>query len=360
MRAGLLPSLTALGAVASALPATDGASGKNNSNTAASTDVTIEFPQLYPESADFHKANGKTYMSILYNAAVAVYDAAQNRVVDTIKFDRTDVVEFHASGVEVDQKTNQLSVTINSGIAFDTAGANVTGDNFLYKVDLSGDKPKTLWNANLTAVTNGAYGGCQDMVHDTCGNTFVVCTYPGAIIKVNADGSKAIPWYLSNYTRPGTSPILPGLTGIVASGDLLIANDAQAKQLVSFNKRDSLGKRVVIPVTGLTGESGDDGVYLPEKYAGKVLLTQLSTEGTNVFVSKDGWKSAEFVKKIPSKYTPQNVGGFAVATVQVQDKIYGVIEYFLDDKNGGIAGNRTKFELEDLTTQIDEAVEGKI
>ncbi|KAK8912473.1 Core trichothecene cluster (CTC) protein 14 [Metarhizium anisopliae] len=357
MRAGLVPSLTALGAVASALPATDGANG---ANAAASGDVILNAPQLYPESADFNKKNGLTYFSKLYNAAVAVIDVSKNSVVDTITFDRTDVAEFHASGVEIDQKTNQLSVTINAGIAFDTAGANVSGDNFLYKVDLSGDKPKELWHANLTAVTNGAYSGCQDMVHDGCGNTFVVCTYPGAIIKVNADGSKAIPWYLSNYTLPGTSPILPGLTGIVASGDLLIANDAQAKQLVSFNKRDSLGKRVVIPVTGLTGESGDDGVYLPEKYGGKVLLTQLSTEGTNVFVSKDGWKSAEFVTKIDSAYTPQDKKGFAVATVQIQDKIYGVIEYFLDDKNGGLAGNRTKFELEDLTTKIDQAVQGKI
>ncbi|EFY85520.1 hypothetical protein J3459_015748 [Metarhizium acridum] len=357
MRAGLLPSLTALGAVANALPATDCA---NNANTAANGDVIIDSFQLYPESADFNKANGKTYMSVLYNASVAVYNADQNRIEDIITFDRTLQPEFHASGVEVDPKQNQLSVAINAGIAFDTQGENVTGDNFLYKVALSG-KPETLWKINLNDVTKGAYSGCQDMAHDNCGNTFVVCTYPGAIVKVNSNGQEAKLWYQSNYTRPGEKPIKAGLTGIVASGDLFIVNDAQANKLVSFKKRDGEGKRVEIPVSGLTGETGDDGVYLPEKYGGKVLLTQLSGKGTNVFVSKDGWKSAEFVKLIPSKYISKQ--GFAVATVQIKERIYGVIEYFMDAANkvpGTVAGNRTQFELEDLTTQIDELVKGKI
>ncbi|KAG8412652.1 hypothetical protein J3459_015866 [Metarhizium acridum] len=277
-------------------------------------DVIIDSFQLYPESADFKQGNGK--------------NLHENRIEDIITFDRTLQPEFHASGVEVDPKQNQLSVAINAGIAFDTQGENVTGDNFLYKVALSG-KPETLWKINLNDVTREPTRVARIWPHDNCGNTFVVCTYPGAIVKVNSNGQEAKLWYQSNYNQ--------------ACGDLFIVNDAQANKLVSFKKRDGEGKRVEIPVSGLTGETGDDGVYLPEKYGGKVLLTQLSGKGTNVkYISKQG---------------------FAVATVQIKERIYGVIEYFMDAANkvpGTVAGNRTQFELEDLTTQIDELVKGKI
>lgn len=101
-----------------------------------------------------HKSN-----SVLYNASVAVCDPNSDTFERSIDFPplTLDPV-YHASGIEVDIVTRKLSVLVNSGIAFDSEGANVTGDNFLFKVDLASPGREVLWCANLTAATEGEVG----------------------------------------------------------------------------------------------------------------------------------------------------------------------------------------------------------
>lgn len=322
----------------------------------------------------FQRANGAplipktvtlTLPSVLYNASVAVYNPSSNTFEKGINFPPLTMDPiFHASGIDVDHTAKRLSVIVEAGVAFDTEGANVTGDNFLYKVDLNDAKREVLWRANLTAVTDGAYGGCQDAAHDGLGNTFVVCTYPSAVIKVNADGSAAVPWYLSNYKTPGASVTQAGLSGIVSTGDLLLAADARDKNLVRFDISAEKGKPVVIPVTGMNLSTWNslDGVFMPPKYGGKVLLISSNTQGTNVLVSRDGWQSAQQIGFV-AKPTDQDT--FAVATLQIRDRIYGINEYFLDAANkpkvdGTNAGPRKQFPLQNLTKKIDELVKNVI
>lgn len=269
---------------------------------------------------------------------------------------------FHASGIDVDAAAGQLSVMVNAGVAFDTDGANVTGDNFLYKLNLRGDSPHSvLWRANLTAATDGAVGGCQDAAVDSSGNTFVACSYPGAILRVTSDGGSVKPWFLSNYTAPGAAKIEAGISGVQAlDDDVLLAADSQSRKLVRFDMNAAAGVPVEVPIVegydnGTTWE-GLDGIYMPERWGGRVLLVSSNTQGTNVLVSDDEWATARqvgFVAK-PSDEA------FSVATMQMGERVYSVNEFFGDAAQpkvpGTVAGSRSEFPLQDITEAVDAMV----
>lgn len=207
----------------------------------------------------------------------------------------------------------------------------------------------------MTALTNGVYGGYQDIEHDSCGNSFVVGTWPSSIIKVSADGTAATTWYLN----PDTDHTKQGFTGLVTKGDSLLVSDETGGRLLRFDMREEKGQPTVIPV----GRNGSipigqslDGLYMPEKYEGKVILASTSEAGTIVLRSKDGsWDSAERLGVVPNPFAQQ--GGFTTASVQMGDRIYSTIEFFGDAANkvpGTNAGNRTEFPLHDITAAVDK------
>ncbi|KID93250.1 TRI14-like protein, partial [Metarhizium majus ARSEF 297] len=359
----LLPSLAALGAGAFAWPSPNAHGG----------DVTIKSFQLYPENADYYHALKRVYISVLYNSSVAVWDPAKNVIEDIIEFPPyTMHKDYHASGIEVDEKRGLLSAIINPGAAFDTQGADISGDSFLYKIDMKTKKIK--WESNVSTPTQGRYGGCQEAIHDSLGNTFVLCTYPGAIIKVSADG-KATSWYESNYMEDGAKVSRPGLTGGVSKDDFLLAVDDETHKLVRFDMRDEEGHPVVVPI-GKTNENvglGLDGAYLPPKYDGRVLLVTSESKEINVIVSNDNWQTAEKVGVIQNTYfaNPENNRGFSVSTVQIgvghDAPIYSINEYFLDAQDaskptvpGTLAKDRSEFPLQDITDEVEGYVCDKL
>ncbi|KAF5122536.1 hypothetical protein E5D57_013019 [Metarhizium anisopliae] len=102
-----------------------------------------------------------------------------------------------------------------------------------------------------------------------------------------------------------------------------------------------------------------EAITLPKKYEGKVLLVASNSKGVYVLRSKDGsWDSAENLGEIPNKYGKS--GGVVVTTVQVEDRLYAVLEYFDDIKNPvpeTVAGNRTEFPLQDITSAVEELLQ---
>ncbi|KAK9443348.1 TRI14-like protein [Metarhizium brunneum] len=351
----LLPSLAVLGAGAFAWPTTGG-------------DVTIKSFQLYPENADYYAKLDRVYISVLYNSSVAVWDPTNNVIESIIEFPETNKTEYHASGIEVEAKTGLLSAIINPGAAFDTSGVDISGDSFLYKIDMK--TKKWLWRKNVSKPTEGRYGGCQEAIHDRHHNTFVLCTYPGAIIKVSADGKTATSWYESNYMKPGETPQRPGLTGGVSKDDFLLAVDDESHKLLRFDMREEKGNPVVVKIgndedVGL----GLDGAYLPPKYDGQVLLVTSESKEINVIISNDNWKTAEKAGVIKNTYfdNPENNRGFSVSTVQIGEgndaPIYSINEYFLDAQDaskptvpGTLAKDRSEFPLQDITKAVDDIV----
>ncbi|KAI8172549.1 Core trichothecene cluster (CTC) protein 14 [Colletotrichum sp. SAR 10_65] len=285
----------------------------------------------------------------LFNASVAVYDPYKDSVVDILTFDGiTHNPNLHIGGVQVDQRTKLVSVVVDAAAAFNTAGQDISGDNFIIKYDPA--KKQVLWNKNITAVTQGQYGGFQDIEHDSRGNTYVVGSFPGTIMKVDPQGFAVDPWFLPqqiNHTKMGFS-------GLAATGDILLANNNEDRQIYRFNMKDDKGKPELVPRTPEVSLDSTDAIYLPPRYDGKVLLIAENLKGITVLRSKDGsWKSAEHLGTVPNNSTASQ-GGIVTAPVQIGDNLFMVEEFFADPPvSGSIAGNRTSFPLVDITSDVE-------
>ncbi|KAK1997243.1 hypothetical protein LX36DRAFT_711783 [Colletotrichum falcatum] len=311
---------------------------------------TISAFQLYPENADYDTKRCVAYLSVLYNATVAVWDPSANAVVETIavpglSFDPL----LHASGVRRDPR-DRLSIIVDAGTAFDTAGQNIAGDNFLVKYDLG--SRQELWRRNLSAVTDGVYGGFQDTAHAADGTTFALGTFPSSIIRVSADGEDAAAWYL----RTPPDHTARGFSGLVTSPDSesLLVVDSTDGQLYRFDISAAQGTPVRVPLSGaaLIG-TALDGVSLPSRYNGTVILASDNAAGTVVLCSQDGtWDEAEVLGTVPG--LPSAEGAFSVTTVEIGGSVYAVSEWFTDPVvPGTLAGNRTEWPLVDITANID-------
>ncbi|EFQ27717.1 hypothetical protein CGRA01v4_02877 [Colletotrichum graminicola] len=315
-----------------------------------SGDKTISAFQLYPENADYDTKRCVAYLSVLYNATVAVWDPSANSIVDTISLSGLSFNPLlHASGVRRDP-LDRLSIIVDAGSAFDTSGQNIAGDNFLVKYDLS--SRQELWRRNLTAVTGGVYGGFQDTAHAADGTTFALGTYPSSIIRVSADGGDAAAWYL----RTPPDHTVHGFSGLVTSPDgrSLLVVDSSDGQMYRFNLSAAEGTPVRVPLSGaaLIG-TALDGVSIPSRYNGTVILVSDDAAGTVVLRSRDAsWDEAEVLGTVPGPLTAE--GAASVTTVQIGGSVYAVSEWFTDAiVPGTLAGNRTEWPLVDITAKVD-------
>ncbi|KID93212.1 TRI14-like protein, partial [Metarhizium majus ARSEF 297] len=347
-RVALLPLLASLGTIAAAGP------------VAADVDVIVNAFQLYPENADYDYNRKLLYFGALYNSSVATYSPSKHTIEKITEFPPlTNNSFYHASGVKVDPFTDRLSVIINPGAAWTNGGADISGDTWLIKVDLK--TGHELWRSNLTTALDGKYGGYQDVAHDPAGNSYVIGTFPGSIVKVDPSGKTITPWFVSQET----DTTVTGFTGIVYLDKKLLTTYGRNGQLQRFNSCDGEGKPTTIPVRTIETPPTDavleniEAITLPKKYNGKVLLVASNTKGVYVLRSKDGkWDSAEILGEIPNKYSES--GGVVVTTVQVDDRLYAVLEYFGDVANPvpeTVAGNRTEFPLQDIPSDVDKLLQ---
>ncbi|KAF4912059.1 Core trichothecene cluster (CTC) protein 14 [Colletotrichum fructicola] len=338
-----------------ALPAVQPCPTKHQNTTCGSVsgNQTVNAFQLYPENADFDEKRCLAYFSVLYNASVATWNPYTSEIktieLPGFSFDS----ELHSSGVRVDP-LDRLSIIIDAGSAFDTAGQNITGDNILVKYDLT--EEKVLWQRNLTEVTGGVYGGFQDTAHGPDGTTYALGTFPSSIIRVSPDGSEATAWYL----KTPADHTIHGFSGLVAAPDgksILIA-DSSDGQLYRFNLDTASNAtapapaRVPLTLASTIG-SALDGASIPSRYKGTVILVSDNVDGTVVLHSADAkWDSAAVIGTVPNAYLAED--GSTTATVQIGGSVYSVTEWFGDDKVAGtLAGNRTEWPLVDITADID-------
>ena len=282
---------------------------------------------------------------------MAVLDPYANKIVDTITFPGiTHNPKQHVGGVAADPYTGLISVVTDAGAAFDTAGADVSGDNLLFKLD--GTTHRILWTANLTTTTGGKYGGFQDVEHDKRGNTYVVGSWPTSILRVDPNGA-ITPWYVS----AGTSTTVFGYGGLAAvyGTDILLANDNESGELYRLDMSEAKGKPVLVPRTGSTAKLGDsDAAYLPPRYNGTVLLLAGDLGGTIVLRSRDArWTTAEHLGVIPND-KPEAEGGFVPSNIEIAGTLYAVQEFFADANTTLPApGKRAQFPLVDITAEVE-------
>ncbi|KAH7370208.1 hypothetical protein BKA65DRAFT_387817 [Rhexocercosporidium sp. MPI-PUGE-AT-0058] len=313
-----------------------------------SGDILIKQYQLYPENLSYDDSSCKLLLGALFNSSVYIYDIT-TATAESVTFENITLNPLlHISGVRTNPVSDLLSVIIDAGAAFDTSGANIAGDNFMIQYDL--DTKTEVSRTNLTETTQGIYGGFQDLEFDSAGNIYVVGTYPSSILKVDPSGSNVEEWYLPepiNHT-------VKGLSGLAVVGNTLLANDNVSGNLLRFDLSASTGTATVVPHSpaGVISDQGD-GITLPAKYDGTVLLITQSTLGFAVLRSNDTWQTAEFLGVIP---VPASAGdGVVTASVQIGESIYANVEFFGDAAVAppNNAGNRTEFPLIDITASLD-------
>lgn len=257
-----------------------------------------------------------------------------------------------------------LTVLADAGAAFNTAGQDVSGANIILKYDL--DRREVLWQRNITElITQGAWGGFQDVEHDRDGNIYIVGTYPGTLLRVGGDGDGLKPWFLpaadelANTTNAGFG----GLVSIRGQ-DLLLTNNNADGQIYRFDgvSGSETGTPVLVPRTGPNGTQPSapigfsDAVLLPAKYNNTVLLVAEDAAGVWVIRSRDGkWESAETLGLV-SNSVPEAQGGQVPAAVQIgPDALFSLEEFFADPiVEGTNAGNRSAFPMVSITEQVDE------
>lgn len=239
----------------------------------------------------------------------------------------------------------------------------MSGTNLLLKWDPR--TQTTLWTVNLTATTHGTYGAFQDIETDKRGNTYVVGTFPGSILRVNANGTEVIPWYGPLQTANTTIPGLGGLVALGPEGDLLLANDAGNGSIYRLDTRDPLAPRTLtqVPIRPDVRYNDTDAIYAPPLYNGTVLLVSSHASGIQVLASRDGsWTAAEHLGTIPNPppgtpadVTNATIGSAVTAAVQIGPNAVYIIDDWLADPwvAGQVAGNRTLFPMPDITAQIN-------
>jgi hypothetical protein len=291
--------------------------------------------------------------SALFNASIVVYDPYEAETVEIVEFPRiTNDGILHASGITWDKRRGLLSIVINSATPFITGGQDVSGDNFLLKYSPSTDE--VLWKVNLTATSKGVYGGFQEVEHDTRGNTYVVGTYPSSILRVDKRGRRVAPWYLPETIVTTTQ----GYSGLAATGDVLLANDnngGNGTEIYRFDMRKDQGHPRLVPRTPNIFIPVTDGIYMPPKYRGTVLLVAINTQGVVVLRSRDGtWRTAEHLGLVPNNLTFAGAGAIVPDTVQVGERLF-MVELFFPGSivPGTNAGNRALFPMYDITAQVE-------
>jgi hypothetical protein len=288
---------------------------------------------------------------------VVQYDPYKNVVQDIFEFPGiTETGSEHVSGIHWNKYDGLLSIVVDAVPAFLTDGADVSGTYWLLKFDPV--EKQLLWQANLTELTQGKWGGFEGVTTDAEGNSYVVGTYPKSIVYVDKTGKTMLPFY-----PPQTAnTTVHGYTGIASTGDTILVVDNQGvpeessdgnAAIFRFDMRDPLPQPTPVPLTPSTPLGLSDAIYLPPKYGGTVLLVSLDLIGVTVLRSTDGWVTAEQLGTIESDFAIANAQDLP-ATFQIGQNLFMIGEYFPGTfVPGTTAGNRSDFPFFDITAQVE-------
>lgn len=298
----------------------------------------------------------------LFNASVAVYNPYTDTVVESITFPNLSGDPILHLGPALPDQSGGLTVLLDAAAAFNTNGKDISGPNIVLKYDLA--KKAVVWQRNLTEITQGQYGGYQDVEHDKNGNIYVIGSFPGTIMRVDQNGEGLSPWFLPPAAQLANSTV-SGFSGAasIRAEDVMIVNNNADGQIYRFDNVSSspTGRPVLIPRTAPNGSAAapmgfGDAILLPAKYRNTVLLVAGDAAGVTVVRSRDGkWRSAETLGTISNNASAAMGGQVPVAIEIGGDKLFAVEEYFTDAPlvAGTNAGNRSAFPLVDITAQVD-------
>ncbi|KAF2709492.1 hypothetical protein K504DRAFT_502218 [Pleomassaria siparia CBS 279.74] len=348
----LLISLT----IINAFPVTTQLASRASSCADVNGTFVINEQGLYPENANFDAASCQLYLSVVYNASVAVYDPYLGNMTVIEFANITRNPEFHIDGAVASPYTSTIFILANAAAAFTTQGQDVSGTNMLLQLDPV--SRNEISRVNLTETTQGAYGGFQDLEFDMRGNVYVLGTFPGSIVRVEPEANNGTGVNVVEWWKVDTPTTTNGMAGLATfrNSNVLLANDNAGttnSSLVKFDMTQAKGTPVPIPISNNRTIAGSDAMRLPVKYNGTVLLVAVDVAGIEVLRSKDGtWDNAEGLGLVSNNVSAA-MGGSVTNTVEIGNRILMVEEFFADGPNGG---NRTQFPFVDITDEVDRLV----
>ncbi|KAM7192567.1 hypothetical protein V8F20_008776 [Naviculisporaceae sp. PSN 640] len=329
-------------------------------------DFTIDYFQLYPENMDFDAHRCLLLIGAVFNATFPIYDPYTRTVQKIHEYPGVSYTEtYHIGGVAWDPYTNLYTILTDPAAPWvpDAFGVNVSGTHLLMKYNP--DTDQTLWTLNISETTQEKYGGFQDIETDSKGNTYVVGTFPGTILRADKHGRSIKPWYLPPPPFPPTTQ--KGFSGLahVKDSNILLSADGDG-QLYRFDTNLPIGIPIKVPITPQVLYNDLDAIYLPPKYDGSILLVSSWLSGTQVLRSKDKkWKKAEYLGTVPNP-PGGNGEGIQVATVQLGPntekggRIFVVFGFFdTPFVPGTVAGPRRLFPMPDITEEVEKLVRKK-
>ncbi|KAK4067552.1 hypothetical protein Trihar35433_6112 [Trichoderma harzianum] len=314
---------------------------------------------LYPENADWDPVHCKIYFGLYYNASVAVYDPYRDEYEEIIIPGITGNDDYSITGIDYDGMGSMyFAATSYTAFEATTSGnpalANFTGPNSVIRYDTN---DRTIrWITDLVPLqkqvfqrTGKLITGFQDMAEDGQGNTYVIGTFGQIIVKINKSGTPQI-WYEPKNIN---DTLLSG--GIVRSGDTIVINDRVAPGLLTFDINKSKGVPTYVHPEGFPTNytGGGDGLMLPSKYGGKVILWSDDFYGNRVIGSKNNWKTAEYLGLVPMDETLSKEGGYTTGSFEVGQTIYSLTEFFQPTRS---LEAKPKWLMVDATEQVDELV----
>ncbi|KAM7203292.1 hypothetical protein V8F33_002283 [Rhypophila sp. PSN 637] len=327
--------------------------------------ITLHQYQLYPETGAWDRNRCVAYFCALFNGSIAEYNPYTTKFT-VISFPGiTHAPDQHASGIDYNPSTGLLHIVIDSQRPFLTEGADVSGDNWLIRYNPSTRTES--WRANLTSITNGLWGGFQDVALDSKGNAYVIGTYPKSVLKVSNSGKISV-WYPPQTTNTKVR----GYTGAASlyGQDALVVVDNEGvpeseivgnSNIYRFDLTKPTGIPIKIPRFPSTQFGPGDKIHFPPAYKQTVALIADDYRGTIVLRSKDGrWKEAEHLGLIPNDY-PIFFERITPSTVQLGPK-----RQYLIGNNfpgpivpGTTGGNHSDFPLFDITREVEKLLKKK-
>ncbi|KAK3331659.1 hypothetical protein B0T19DRAFT_448157 [Cercophora scortea] len=318
----------------------------------------IDSYQLYPENADWDEESCVVWFGVLFNATVGIYDPYNDTILEILEFPGSSYTgSVHIGGVARDPYTGLISILTDSASPWITAGADVSGDHLIMKYDPHAKS--LLWTLNITALTQGLYGGFQDVETDARGNTYMVGTWPGTIVRADRFGHAVTPWYLPSPLPPTTTKGFAGLAAVPHT-DILLSNYGDG-QIYRFDMRAARGTPVKVPIAPQVLYDDTDAIYLPPKYGGSVLLVASNFHGVQVLRSRDRkWRTAEYLGTIPRPNGTLYDGGAVTAVTQMgPNAVYMIVDWIdFPFVPGTVAGPRRLFPMPDITGDVEALLRG--
>lgn len=290
---------------------------------------------------------------------MAVYDPYRDEYESIVFPGITGNDDYTITGIDYDGMGSMyFAATSYTAFEATTSGnpalANFTGPNSIIRYDTKARK--ILWTTDLVPLQNQVFQqtgklvtGFQDMAEDDQGNTYVIGSFGSIIIKISRNGTPEI-WYQPKNIN---DTLVSG--GIVRSGDKIVINDRVAPGLLTFDINEPKGLPVFVRPEGFPTNytGGGDGLLLPARYDGKVILWSDDFYGTRVVGSRNNWKTAEYLGLVLMDDSLSKQGGYTTDSFEVGQTIYSLTEFFSSTRS---VKPKQEFLMVDMTKQIDELV----